>query len=212
MSKHRRGLFIVFEGIDGAGTTTQTAATVDWLRRRGALAHTTREPSGGPVGSVLRQVLKGRVQALDLKGRPVPVNPATVALLFAADRVDHLQNEVLPHLEEGHHVVTDRYVLSSLAYQSVDVDLKFVRAVNGKAVAPDVTFFLRLRPEVAMARIQASRLDTDRFENIAFQRKVAERYDRVVADYREGRLEILDGEDEVGTVTGRIRAILDEML
>ncbi|MGM0579025.1 MAG: dTMP kinase [Myxococcota bacterium] len=208
----RKGLFIVLEGIDGSGTTTQAALTLDWLRERGELAHGTREPTFGPVGSLLRGVLGGRFVARPAGGRAQPTDPAVVALLFAADRLDHVQNEIAPHLEAGRHVVCDRYVLSSLAYQSVDVDLPFVRAVNAKAPPPDVTFFLRVKPEVAMDRIAASRFDQEVFENLPFQRKVAKTYEDLLVEYRDGRVEIIDGEEPEHAVRSRIRTTLEELL
>ncbi|MEZ4269514.1 MAG: dTMP kinase [Myxococcota bacterium] len=208
----RRGKFIVLEGIDGSGTTTQAANLHAWLVERGELVHSTRQPSTGPIGSMLRQILSGRVVGRASEGKTVPVEPAAVALLFAADRLDHVATEVLPHLEAGRHVICDRYTLSSLAYQSQDTDLAFVRAINGKAPAPDVTIFLRVRPEIAMDRINASRTDRDAFENLPFQRRVAKAYDTLLEKYRDGRVVELDGEEVPGTVRGRVRAVVEEML
>ena len=213
MAKHnrgkRRGLFVVFEGIDGAGTTTQTERTAAWLREQGERVHITGEPSTGPIGTLLRQVLGGRLVAQDLDGRPQPMDPATVALLFAADRLDHLQNEIQPHLAEGTHVLCDRYVLSSLAYQSVDVDLRFVRQVNEKAPPPDVTFLLETTAEVAMGRVAASRRSRDGFENLPFQRRVAARYAEVArAAAKSLELHVLNGERAVSAVCTDVRAVL----
>jgi len=207
-----KGLFIVLEGIDGAGTTTQCQQLADWLRGRGELAHLTREPSDGPIGTMLRQVLSKRLQAKTMSGDNVSMDPATVALLFAADRLDHLQNEVVPYTEAGYHVVCDRYVLSSLAYQSVGVDMKFVRQINDKALAPDLTVFLQVSPEVAMQRIDANRPGRDVFETLGFQRKVAAAYDEVVKAYRGGRVETLDGEMRPDTVFARLRGIVGDYL
>ncbi len=210
--KQARGSFIVFEGIDGAGTTTQAKQVVDWLIGRGERVRATAEPSTGPIGSMLRQILGGRLCSRTLKGDAQPVAPDTVALLFAADRLDHLQTEIVPYLEAGYHVVCDRYVVSSLAYQSIQSDLRFVRSINDKALAPDVTLFLRVRPEVAMGRIEASRLARESFETLAFQRQVADRYEKVISEYRDGRVVVIDGEDAAGTVTGKIRAELERLL
>src|SRR5574341_1198614 len=92
-------LLIALEGIDGAGTTTQAALLCDWLRGMGTRVHRTQEPSAGPIGQLLRLLLRG----------PLRVDPAAVALLFAADRLDHLAREIEPQLASGAHVVTDRY-------------------------------------------------------------------------------------------------------
>ena len=210
--KKRRGLFIVFEGIDGAGTTSQCEILVKMLRGRGEKVHLTREPTTGPIGVQIRHILSGRLVSRPGGNASSAVDPATIALLFAADRIDHLQNEIHPFLEAGHHVICDRYVLSSLAYQSVDVDLKFVRAINAKAATPDITFFLDVSPEVAMQRIQDSRTERDLFETLPFQRKVAQRYKQVVDDYREGPIEIIDGEEALEKVTSKVTRALESML
>lgn len=210
-----RGRFIVLEGIDGAGTTSQLRHVVEWLERRGELVHATREPTDGPIGLILRQVLRGRLVSTPglARGdaRPQPIDPAAVALLFAADRVDHLHNEVIPHLEAGRHVVCDRYVLSSLAYQSLESDLRFVRNINEKAIAPDLTIFLRVRAEVAMARIETTRTQKETFEQLPLQKRVAAAYDKLVEGYRDGQLVTLDGEEEMSMVTSRIRAALEPL-
>src|SRR5688500_15875611 len=92
----RRGAFIVLEGLDGAGTTTQLGRLAEALRARGQRVHTTCEPSTGPIGALIRQALTGR---LGLPGGRGPLDDATLALLFAADRTDHLAAEIMPALE-----------------------------------------------------------------------------------------------------------------
>jgi dTMP kinase len=210
--KVRRGRFIAFEGIDGAGTTTQMDRLVTWLRKRGELAEPTAEPTTGPIGTMIRQILGGRLVSKPSGGEPEGIDRATIALLFAADRIDHLQNEIEPHLAAGRHVICDRYVLSSMAYQGVDVDLKFVRAINIKAPAPDLTLFIKVSPEVAMQRIATSRPDRDLFETLPFQRKVAEGYEACAAAYREGPLVTLDGEASIDRVTTEVQRAVEDML
>lgn len=210
-----RGRFIVLEGIDGAGTTSQMRHVIEWLEKRGELVHATREPTDGPLGLLLRQILRGRLVATPGLARgdakPQPIDPAAVALLFAADRLDHLHNEVVPHLEAGRHVVCDRYVLSSLAYQSLETDLRFVRNINEKAIAPDLTIFLRVRAEVAMARIETTRTQKETFEQLPLQKRVAAAYDKLLESYRDGQVVILDGEEEMSMVTTRIRQALEPL-
>src|SRR5215471_10435629 len=110
-----RGRFVVLEGIDGSGTTTQVAKLAERLRGLGVLVRHTREPSDGPIGTMVRQVLTGRIV---IPGGRAP-GWATMALLFAADRMDHVESEIEPFLAQGGIVVSDRYDASSLAYQSV---------------------------------------------------------------------------------------------
>lgn len=211
----QRGRFIVLEGIDGAGTTTQMRHVVEWLSKRGELVHATREPTDGPIGALLRQVLRGRLVATPGAAvgdhKPQPIDPSAVALLFAADRLDHLHSELVPQLEAGRHVVCDRYVLSSLAYQGLDVDLRFVRSINEKAIAPDLTIFLRVRAEVAMARIETSRTQRETFEQLPLQRKIAAGYEKALESYRDGQLVILDGEEETSAVTTKVRAAVERL-
>lgn len=211
-SKKRRGRFIVLEGIDGSGTTTQQARVVDWMRDRGMLAQGTHEPSEGPIGNLIRQILRGRLVTAPPVGKAGPVDPSSVSLLFAADRLDHLDNEIVPLLEAGWHVVCDRYVVSSLAYQSLETDLRFVRQVNEKAINPDLTLFLKVRPEVAMGRIESSRAGRESFEKIAIQRKVAAAYEEILSSYRGGRVVTIDGEQAVSTVTQAVRSAVEELL
>ena len=114
----KQGRFIVFEGIDGAGTTTQARALVSWLGTRGIKAVYTGEPSEGPIGSMLRNALRGRVVPGTVPG---VLDPRVIALLFAADRVDHVLYDIRPSLERGLWVICDRFVCSSLAYQGLDL-------------------------------------------------------------------------------------------
>ncbi len=203
----RRGRFVVLEGLDGAGTTTQARLLADALRDEGRTVHVTAEPSGGPVGALVRQVLNRRIGGRD----GAPFDAAALALLFAADRLDHAAVEIAPKLAAGVDVVSDRFTLSSLAYQGLSVgDLGWVEAVNGRAPAPDVTVFLRVRPEIGLRRRHAASLDREIFEVAAFQRRVAESYERCIARLREAgqAVVVLDGERPIAEVA---RAIRDEV-
>src|SRR5215471_2535238 len=113
-TRSRNGCFVVLEGLDGAGTTTQAERLASRLRQAGYAVLVTREPSDGPVGTVLRRALAGGVA---LPHRGGPLSDHTLALLFAADRMDHLCAEILPALGKGQIVLCDRYLLSSYAYQ-----------------------------------------------------------------------------------------------
>src|SRR5689334_22794688 len=151
----KNGRFIVLEGIDGAGTTTQAARLVARLRQETKVAiRATREPSDGPIGSLVRQVLTGRIIA---PGGRAP-GWATMALLFAADRMDHVEAEIEPFLAEGGIVISDRYDASSLAYQSVssgrggEKTVDWIRQINKHALRPDLTIVLDLSSEVAANR------------------------------------------------------------
>ncbi|HEX7623612.1 MAG TPA: dTMP kinase, partial [Anaeromyxobacteraceae bacterium] len=154
MRRRRGGRFLVLEGLDGAGTTTQAQRLAAWLREQGRRVHVTAEPSGGPVGALVRQVLTRRVAgAPGAAGGPAGFDAQALALLFAADRLDHLAVEIAPRLAEGWDVVSDRFTLSSLAYQAIACgDAVWVEQVNARARAPDATLFLEVRPAVALRR------------------------------------------------------------
>lgn len=200
----RRGRFLVLEGLDGAGTTTQSRLLAERLRREGRRVHLTAEPSGGPVGALIRQVLRGRVV-----GGGEGFDPSALALLFAADRLDHHAAEIAPRLAEGVDVISDRYTLSSLAYQSLTTgDAAWVERLNARAPAPDLTLFLRVRPAVAGRRRFAESGSRELYEVPAFQRRVARAYERSLALLRRRgeRVALVDGEGAVEAVAEAVHA------
>jgi dTMP kinase len=205
--KRRRGLFIALEGIDGSGTTTQTRALAAALAARGAPCHLTCEPSRGPIGRMIREQLS----ASD------PIDAATLALLFAADRLDHLRREVHPAVDAGAIVISDRYVLSSLVYQSLDCEPSWVATLNQRAAAPDLCVLLDLPVELAVARVRARLTAGDapeeRYDAPELQRRLAAAYREHAA--RDPRITIIDGARPPESVTAdllaRITPLLDEL-
>jgi dTMP kinase len=179
-------MLVVLEGIDGAGTTSQARLLTAALEARGIRSHLTREPSDGPIGRLLREILAG--------GR-APTDATTHALLFAADRADHVQREVDPALRAGKVVVSDRWFHSSLAYQGAGEDQAWIAELNRRARRPDLTLFLEVNPEVAARRRAASARAVELFDAIEMQRVVAAGYRQVMAELgATDRIEILDGE------------------
>ena len=146
-----RGLFIVLEGPDGAGISTQTALLHASLVQRGIRAIATKEPTIGPIGSVIRQALTHRLVAPAAE----PLSDDIMALLYAADRLDHIRVDIEPRLQAGIHVVCDRYRLSSYAYQGATLGQEWVRQLNSRSIKPDVTFFIDVPPDVSRERINA---------------------------------------------------------
>ncbi len=194
-----RGRFIVLEGLDGAGTTTQAERIAAALRAEGHAVLTTREPSDGPIGTLIRQALTGR---LVLPGGAGPLAPETLALLYAADRTDHLKAKVLPALEAGQIVLSDRYVLSSLAYQGASLSMAWVEAANGYAVSPDLTLFVHVAPAVAARRRAARGGAAELFEEDALQRRIARQYEEAIRRReKQERIVRIDGEQPVESVT-----------
>lgn len=156
----RPGRFIVLEGIDASGKSTQATRLAHWMESRGRRVHLTAEPTTGPIGALIRQAFSGRI----------PLDDRVIAALFVADRLDHLTNErdgIISLLEEGVDVISDRYYLSSLAYHSSDADMEWVLQANSIStdlLLPDVTIYLDLQPQEALARLQRRRDLPDKFE------------------------------------------------
>lgn len=185
-----KGLFIVFEGIDGSGTSTQASLLKDALQAQSRAAILTAEPSEGPIGNMIRQAMKGRIRfAADTE----PFD-AQMAYLFAADRHDHLHNPVdgvLKLVNEGKHVISTRYYFSSLAYHAKNDDERaFVAGLNARFPAPDLVIYLRNRVELSMQRM-AARAHKDVYENPDKLSQVAHNYERIFAEY-QGELLQLD--------------------
>ena len=182
-----RGRLIVLEGIDGSGTTTQTERLVEHLRRRGRTAVSTREPSAGPVGRLLREVLLGHHRI----SRDVSLDGRTMALLFAADRFDHLQREVEPLLAAGNDVVSDRYLMSSLAYQAEEADREWVALLARGVRPPDLTILLDIPIEVAARRRLLAGRPEERYDADSYLGRVADNYRRLAR--ADASAVILDG-------------------
>jgi len=177
-----RGTFIVLEGLDGSGTTTQAGHLCAFLERHGHTPTRTFEPSRGPVGQLIRQALQHRLLAED-GASPHALGWPALALLFAADRMDHLESTVLPALAAGHVVVSDRYRLSSYIYQSLTASseaeaLAWVQSLNARSLAPDLTVVLQISAVAAEMRRESRGGERELFEVSEFQARLAEAYGR----------------------------------
>ncbi|HTB57594.1 MAG TPA: dTMP kinase [Polyangia bacterium] len=199
-------LFIVLEGIDGSGTTTQLGLLERHLQGRGRRVHATREPSQGPIGRLLREILLGGHKS----PAGVPVDGLAMALLFAADRRDHLSREIDPALAAGADVVSDRYLLSSLAYQAQEAERDWVAGLARDLRVPDLTLLLDLPVEVAAARRRAAGRPDERYDADAVQTRVAARYRELCAG--APRAVTLDAGRSVAEVATAIAAAVDQLL
>lgn len=201
------GPFIVFEGLDGAGTTTQLGMLQGWIERTyHRRVYPTREPSGGPIGNLLQQAIRRRVT----------FDPETMAALFAADRLDHLNSEVIPKLQEGIPVLCDRYYLSSFAYQLRDLpdDLEWLMALNSQAVKPDLTVLIDASSEVCMARIRKARWQTELYEEETRLAAVRQNYLTITRDWlsQRERVKVIDGNRSPEEVHSEVCALVEPML
>ena len=199
-----RGRFVVLEGGDGSGKSTQAKVLAAWLREHDATVVETFEPGAGPTGAVLRDVL--------LHG-PEPLAPAAEALLMAADRAQHVATEIEPALARGAWVVCDRYVPSSLVYQGVvrGLGVDVVERLSHVATAglvPDVVLLLDVSDAIADAR-RAGESDRLEREGAAFHASVRAAY-RDLAPTR-GWI-VIDADGDVERVAERVRDAVTPLL
>lgn len=178
-----RPLFVVVEGLDGSGGTTQSRLLQEWFNTQGFETHLTCEPSYGPIGLLIQKALSVSEESKHISDRVLPY-------LFAADRQAHLDNEINPALLDGKTVISDRYYHSSLAYQGLSIGLSRVATLNEQFQKPDITFILWLEPEISFQRIQQRGEPLERFETLDRLRNIAEAYDDVYA-YCKSRGEII---------------------
>jgi dTMP kinase len=192
----KKGFFICIEGLDGSGKTTHAHRIVRNLQERGFDAVYTTEPSRGDLGTFIRStVLQGKKR----------VPRVVEALLFALDRVEHLEKDVKPALEKGKIVISDRCVYSSLAYQgAAELDIDWIEEINRLALPADLAIYIDVPPEVVVKRIRRKKSVMERLET---QQKVQKVYMKYVEN---GKLVPVDGDKRKAEVTQSIlKVILD---
>lgn len=199
--------FIVFEGIDGAGTSTQISMLKN--RRDSEKFFFTTEPTDSETGKFLRKMLKGDVE----------LDPRTSAYLFAADRNEHLYGKggtncgVVEKADSGKIVVSDRYFFSSLTYQCVTCGDELPRKLNESFPLPEILFFFDIDPEISLKRV-LGRGATEIYEKIDFQKATAQRYRKVIDEYEAMntgmKIVRLDATKTVEEIAGIIAAELRE--
>lgn len=195
------GRFFALEGIDGSGKSTQLKLLARRLEGAGVPCLTTCEPTDGPIGRLLRQVLTGQVRC----------DSRVAAPLFAADRLDHLLNEengLCGAVERGITVLSDRYYFSSYAYQSVDLPLEWVIEANrpcASLLRPTATLFIDVSPELALDRIARGRDHTELFETRDRLTRTREQYFKAFAlEQDRERVILIPGDRDVEAVAGDI--------
>jgi dTMP kinase len=197
--------FIVFEGIDGSGTTTQLSMLADALAGRNIAFETTAEPTSRPEGQLIRRVLRGELDA----------DPGTVAYLFATDRHQHLFGDggILASLEKGASVFCDRYILSSLAYQGITCGDKLPRLLNSLFPRPGLTIYFRIDPHRSMERV-LRRESLEIYEKLHMQELVSAAYDRIVEEKRSDGWNIATVDAGLGIqeVGARVRLLVGDQL
>ncbi len=194
--------FIVFEGLDGAGTTTQTSLLQQAMQRAGQPVWATAEPSEGAVGRLIRAALR-REQFLEAD---------TLAYLFAADRNEHLfarEHGICERLRTS-WVICDRYLFSSLAYQALETDPDFVATLNAAFPLPAWLIYVDVDPLMCASR-RAERSQEELFDSLDFQRRVHTRYNAILADFaaeRRMRIVRIDGNQPADTIAAEVCSAL----
>jgi dTMP kinase len=187
----RKNLFIVFEGIDGSGKSTQARLLKERLLNEGHKVYNTFEPTDSPIGSLIRNIFNRRI---------VSDNRA-IAALFVADRLDHLLNPVngiLKKMEEGYTVICDRYYLSSYAYHAQDLSLDWLiqaNSISQDLLKPDINIFIDVDPEASMARLNKDRSSLELFETLENLKIVRSKYFEAI--------EYLGDAEHVSVINGR---------
>jgi len=172
LGNKNNGKFIVFEGIDGSGKSTQIKQISKRLKAIDYKVYSTFEPTDGPIGSLIRQMLSGKIST----------DQRTIASLFAADRTDHLVNKVsgIRHkIDQGEIILCDRYYFSSYAYHAQYIDMEWVihaNSLNAEILRPDVTIFIDVDPDICLERIKNSRSNFEMYEKLDVMKKVRANY------------------------------------
>lgn len=203
----KQGYFISFEGGDGSGKSTQIKRLKTYLEGLGYQVILTREPGGTEIGEDIRRII--------LDPERTEMSAMTEAMLYAASRAQHVEEVIKPALESGHIVICDRFVDSSMAYQGYARGLKeAVQVINQYAVGdcmPDMTFLLKLKPQIGSSRIQGRAKDRIELETEAFHRSVYQGYEeleKLCAD----RIVGIDASGAIEDIEKSIRGHVDRLL
>ena len=164
--------FIVFEGIDGAGTSTQIKKICEKNPQK---FFQTAEPTSLETGKFLRRMLGGEFS----------VDEKTNSFLFAADRAEHLygKNGIIEQINNGKTVISDRYLFSSLAYQSISCGEELPKLLNSKFPLPEILFFFEIDPEISLKRVDSRNEKKEIYEKIETQKKIALEYEKIISEY-----------------------------
>ena len=169
-----KGKFIVFEGIDGAGLTTQAELLEKYLRNKKYEVVLTKEPTNNLIGGIIRAALR----------KEWITSNRTLQLLFSADRAHHLEKEIIPALENGKIVISDRYFISTIAYGMIELEKDWLKALNSKFLLPDIIFIIDVPVEVSIERIKASRFGFELFEERKKLEKIRNNFLELSKEYK----------------------------
>jgi dTMP kinase len=196
----KEGRFIVLEGLDGSGISTQAARLERHLRKQGYRTLLTKEPTSGLIGSLIKSALTADWRA----------SYTSLQLLFSADRAQHIADEIEPALKQGKTVICDRYVFSTLAYGFASgVNFEWLYSINKTFKVPDITLFIDVSPDVSMSRITRGRERRELFEKREMLGKVRKAYLNLA---RRFKFKIINGEESVEETGDEIAKVVDGIL
>ncbi len=203
-----KGLFITFEGIEGCGKSTQAKLLSEYLEKKGYNVFLTREPGGPKISEEIRNLL--------LSTKNKEMLPETEVLLYMASRSQHTGEWIIPALEKGQIVISDRYYDSTLAYQGAarKIDIKLIDTITKFAtfeLKPDITFLVDLPAEIGLSRISKQDADRLEMESIEFHKKVRVGFIEI-AKREKKRYIIVDGTESVEKIHSKIVKIMEDIL
>lgn len=189
--------FIVFEGLDGSGQSTQAQLLKDFLMKKGYKIHPTKEPTPNLIGGLIKSQLTHEWKS----------SQECLQLLFSADRAYHLEKEIIPLLKKGITVICDRYFFSTIAYGATEIkDWDWLIRINQKFLLPDIIFLLKVSPRICLQRISKSRFEVTLFEKEKTLEKVLKNYLRLANEFKN--IYVIDGEKSIKEVQREIQKIV----
>ena len=192
--------FIVFEGLDGSGQTTQVNLLKNFLLKKGLKVISTKEPTLDSIaGKKIRKILDKKIR----------ITPGQLQRLFVQDRKEHLKKKIIPGLKKGKVVISDRYFFSSFAYGSAEgLNLDWLVKINKRFLTPDLIFILKVNPEICIERIKKRKKLRTLFETKEKLQKVWQVYEKLPDYFKEMDIRIIDGEQTIEKVFSQIKKIL----
>lgn len=196
----KKGKFIVFEGLDGSGQTTQIALLEKYLTAKSKKVYTTTEPSQNLIGGLIRSLLRHHWS----------LSNTGIQLLYCADRAHHIEAEIVPVQEKGYHVISGRYILSTLAFGSLNNDAKWLATINEKFPQPDLTIFLQVSPKECIRRMKDARPSKELFEKEKKLEQVYKTYMGLVKSKKYKHIHVVDGERPIEEIASDIAKIVEK--
>ena len=191
-------MFIAVEGIDGSGKSTTIREIKRYLESKGEAVYLTAEPTTLATGKIVRNFLSET-------NSDTPLIHEMLALAFAADRINHLREEIWPALRKKQTVITDRYFFSSVAYQSLNVSYEWVKGINRFATLPDVLVFIDVSIDKAVERLTKFRTSTEIYEKRELLQQIDRNYREVIKEF-EDKLKViyLNGNLDIDKIYGDV--------